>query len=326
LDVPQRGREDSLDGLHFHSFEDVLPLPIESFTLYVDKADNFGNTAVTCAAVRIIKSAPHSETERMYIHIVRTLVAHGATPLAAKVHQLFENGVLENNLRERSLQVLEYFHKVEKERWNRRLTPPSYQACSDFTDSVNIAVLGRVNVGKSSWVNASRGLQQPAYEGYQEVGASHRAEVGAGQTTLGDPKPFAIPTPGRSDSSTSLRLWDVPGFGTREVPLELYRSRYGIRYFNAVVLMFNGSFPYEVEPVVLELVEQKVPCALVLSKIDLEREGLVEDLIKQTEKAVRELFPGCTHEQLPLFHISSKCPNEFDFEALQLWINGIRRV
>ncbi|XP_015768739.1 PREDICTED: interferon-inducible GTPase 1-like [Acropora digitifera] len=72
---------------------------------------------------------------------------------------------------------------------------------------VNIAVTGDPGAGKSSFINAIRGLLDDDPQA---------AEVGVAETTL-EPTPYGHPT------SPNIVLWDLPGIGTPNYPdLETY--------------------------------------------------------------------------------------------------------
>jgi predicted GTPase len=91
---------------------------------------------------------------------------------------------------------------------------------------LNIAVIGASGVGKSTFVNAIRGLR---------VKDPRAAPVGVKQTTMTVTR---YPHPVHEN----LIFWDIPGVGTKEFPKESYLKKIGIDRFDFFLLLSAGRF------------------------------------------------------------------------------------
>merc|ERR1711861_60215 len=73
----------------------------------------------------------------------------------------------------------------------------------------------------------------------------------------------------RSGVQYRFVIWDLPGCGTNNFPVETYLRDMGIRYFNYIILM-TAERPFASAEIKLmnEMQEHKVPFAMVRGKID----------------------------------------------------------
>lgn len=202
---------------------------------------------------------------------------------------------------------------------------PAYQLESeDFKAGPNVCVVGLQNAGKSKWVNKIRGLKGSKSEGW--------APVGAGEVTL---KPTSYAMPGHK----GIHIWDVPGSGTADNPIDEYFTRLGIQYFNAVVVMFDRHFPIDMGPIVRRLAARKIPCAVVRNKIDVDVDNEMEDndlterevlknLRKDLSNAMEALMSAgaiqgkslLEPDMIKQYLVSSSKVDKFDFEMLKDWV------
>lgn len=95
------------------------------------------------------------------------------------------------------------------------------------TNPLHIAIIGNSGAGKSSYINAIRGLSA------DDKGA---AAVGETETTLGDPISYKDP---RNDN---LLYWDLPGAGTPTYPKDTYLHKIGFETFDFYMLISSSRF------------------------------------------------------------------------------------
>lgn len=176
---------------------------------------------------------------------------------------------------------------------------------------LNWAVVGRVGAGKSSLINALRGLQP------HDTGA---APVGVGHTTK-RPKPYSFTGELASMSLNMARLWDLPGAGTRDWPSATYVRNAGLRHFDGVLLVTAGAFSDAEEDLLKQLVDFQVPCYVIRNKVDQDTENNKQDNGLTAEETLAEirlelLSYGC--QPTRIFLVSSKRPDstDFDFQVL----------
>lgn len=91
---------------------------------------------------------------------------------------------------------------------------------------LNIAITGSSGTGKSSFINAIRGLTADS-EG--------AAPVGVVETTK-------VPTPYSHPDNTNLKLWDLPGVGTMDFPQERYLEEIGFKKYDFFLIFSSGRF------------------------------------------------------------------------------------
>eukprot|EP00930_Biecheleria_cincta_P013174 TRINITY_DN11890_c0_g1_i1.p1 TRINITY_DN11890_c0_g1~~TRINITY_DN11890_c0_g1_i1.p1 ORF type:complete len:669 (-),score=110.68 TRINITY_DN11890_c0_g1_i1:204-2018(-) len=179
------------------------------------------------------------------------------------------------------------------------------------TRVLNWAVVGCVGVGKSTLINAMRGLNS------RSPGA---APVGVGHTTR-KPKPYSFTGNLAALTRNMARLWDLPGAGTKDWPLATYVRDAGLRHFDGVVLVTCGAFSESEGMLQKQLMEFKVPCYVVRNKVDQDAINNAQDNdvnVDDTMQEIRQelLDHGCDPKKM--FLISAKHPGcpKFDFGAL----------
>lgn len=175
------------------------------------------------------------------------------------------------------------------------------------TRVLNWGVMGRVGVGKSTLINALRGLRP------RDTDA---APVGIGHTTR-RPKPYNFVGDVAMLTRNMARLWDLPGAGTKEWPCASYVRDAGLRHFDGVIFVTSDAFS-EVEAALMRQLQQfKVPYYIVRNKVDQDVVNNAEDHNCSLEESLaeirHELFDrGC--EPARTFLISAKNPRCADFE------------
>jgi len=176
---------------------------------------------------------------------------------------------------------------------------------------LNMAVIGNSGVGKSSFINAIRGLNA------DDEGA---AEVGANQTTM---EPRSYPHP----DNQMMLLWDLPGVGTKQFPRATYLAKIDVDRYDFFLLMTAGRFTENDTWLGNEFSRRKKKYFFVRTKIQQDvdsdkdahprshkEETVVNGIRKSTIMQLKE--SGCEYDRM--FLIDNYKPNKFDFERLKL--------
>jgi len=175
---------------------------------------------------------------------------------------------------------------------------------------LNVAVIGSLGVGKSSFVNAIRGLNA------DDEGA---AAVGVKQTTM---EPRSYPHP----DNPMLLLWDLPGVGTHQFPKATYLAEIDVDRYDFFLLItvrltendiwLGEEFRKRNKKyfVVRTKTEQDVASDREAHPKIHSEEAVVNCIRESTSKQLKE--NGC--EDVPLYLIDNYKPNKFDFEKLKL--------
>ncbi|XP_072914684.1 interferon-inducible GTPase 5-like isoform X1 [Hemitrygon akajei] len=179
---------------------------------------------------------------------------------------------------------------------------------------LNIAVTGRSGTGKSTFINAMRGLRS------DDPGA---AEVGTTETTM-EPAGYSHPT------LPNVRYWDLPGIGTTPFPAAKYLKEMKFERFDFFIIISATRFSENDVKLAKEIKRQGKQFYFVRSKIDADLYSMrkqkkvineEEELEKIRSDCLRRLaeagFPNPT-----VFLISSLEPNRFDFIRLNEGLEG----
>ncbi|XP_072913676.1 interferon-inducible GTPase 5-like [Hemitrygon akajei] len=186
---------------------------------------------------------------------------------------------------------------------------------------LNIAVTGETGTGKSTFINAMRGLRST------DPGA---AKSGTTETTM-EPTGYSHPT------LPNVRYWDLPGIGTTPFPAAKYLRKMNFKIYDFFIIISALRFKENDVKLAKEINRLGKKFYFVRSRIDIdlysmrkEREVINEDeeLEKIQSDTVRKLaeagFPNPT-----VFLISSLEPDHFDFirlnEGLEGDINNVKK-
>ena len=115
------------------------------------------------------------------------------------------------------------------------LTQNQIEEIKEFIDKwksqeVKIAIIGRSGTGKSTLINTLRGL------GPEDKNNPDYCKVGNTQCTMEVAGPFEFP------SNRNIKLYDLPGSGTKEFPLEQYPDKVDMDKYDAFVLISTERF------------------------------------------------------------------------------------
>ncbi|XP_053383701.1 T-cell-specific guanine nucleotide triphosphate-binding protein 2-like [Mercenaria mercenaria] len=183
----------------------------------------------------------------------------------------------------------------------------------------NIAVTGQSGSGKSSLINALRGLKE------EDVGA---AQVGEKETSS---KYCSYPHPNHG----RFIFWDLPGVGTDKFPQKTYMESIHASRYDFFLIVSSGRFHSQDIWLANEVLKQKHKsrCYFVRSKVDIDmknrkrRHALEKDTmtdadlflnfrVEMTSDILKTLHNP--NINIHLFLVSSHFPSKYDFEDLQL--------
>jgi len=176
---------------------------------------------------------------------------------------------------------------------------------------LNVAVIGRSGVGKSSFINAIRRLTADDEGG---------APVGVKETTVDGHHSYPHP------NNPLLKFWDLPGVGTDRFPRQTYLSDIQVDRFDFFLLITSERFTQDDTWLGGEFTKRKKKYFFVRTKVGADisnneqahpkthkEDDVVRDIRESTQEHLKE--NGC--ENVPLFLIDSYKVNKFDFDLLE---------
>lgn len=177
------------------------------------------------------------------------------------------------------------------------------------TMTLNIAITGESGTGKSSFVNALRGVPDDSAEA---------APIGSEETTM-EPRRFEYP------GHKNVNIWDLPGTGTPNFQAAAYLERVQFQNYDFFIILSATRFKDNDLFLAEEIRKGKKKFYFVRSKIDQELDA-AQRLRKsryQESESLHQLKQGCVHNlqkggiEFPkVFLISSWYPDRFDFTGL----------
>ncbi|CAL8368526.1 unnamed protein product [Boreogadus saida] len=175
---------------------------------------------------------------------------------------------------------------------------------------LNIAVTGGSGVGKSTFVNAFRGI----YDTDERA-----APIGEVETTM---TPEAYPHP----TYPNVTLWDLPGIGTTKFPADQYMKHVEFEKFDFFILVSADRFSENDAKLAKEIKKMGKKLFLVRSKIDhsLSNVQRRQQTEYDEEKTLQEIRKYCIRElegqgvaSPQVFLVSCKDLHLYEFPALQ---------
>ncbi|XP_065434887.1 interferon-inducible GTPase 5-like [Chrysemys picta bellii] len=184
-------------------------------------------------------------------------------------------------------------------------TPESFNS-----HTLHIAVTGESGSGKSSLINAMRGLS---------AGDEGAAETGMLDTMT---EPMAYPDP----VLPGVTLWDLPGVGTSSFPLDSYCKQLNLSRFEFYIIVGSQRFRSDHARLACEIQRMGKRFYFVRSKADMDldasrrqrpssynEERILEQIREDCRRGVAA--EGVGHPQV--FVVSSWEPNRYDFPLLR---------
>ncbi|XP_077192979.1 interferon-inducible GTPase 5-like [Paroedura picta] len=173
---------------------------------------------------------------------------------------------------------------------------------------LDIAITGVSGAGKSSLVNALRGMTD-----YEE-GA---AEVGITQTTM---ECCAYPHP----SFPNVTIWDLPGIGTPEFRPQNYLKKVNFTQYDFFMIVSSERFTENDVLLAREIQNMKKKFYFVRSKMDASIAAEIRNPNFNLDRSLEKIRENCCHELTEagesnprVFLISRRDLNRFDFPDLQ---------
>ncbi|XP_060233214.1 interferon-inducible GTPase 1-like isoform X2 [Meriones unguiculatus] len=174
---------------------------------------------------------------------------------------------------------------------------------------INVAVTGESGTGKSSFINALRGV------GDEEKGA---AEIGVVETTMKR-------TPYKHPKIKTLNLWDLPGIGTLKFPPEVYLEKMKFKEYDFFIIVSANRFTKHELDLIKAIRMMKKNYYFVRTKVDIDlrnekkskpRTFNREKTLEQIRSSSVNSFSDNNMDVPPVFLISNHHLHDYDFPAL----------
>ncbi|XP_049322552.1 interferon-inducible GTPase 5-like [Astyanax mexicanus] len=174
-----------------------------------------------------------------------------------------------------------------------------------FNVSLHVAVTGETGTGKSTFINAYRGLRH---------GDEGAAETGVTETTT-EPTPYEHPT------VPNVVLWDLPGVGSIKFTAKTYVKKMQFEKYD-FFLIISDRFKENDFMLAKAIQKRKNKFYFIRSKVDsaVQHEGDEGTILSKIRKDCQENLKELGNP--PVFLISSKDLSAFEFEELVSTLNS----
>ncbi|XP_028405053.1 T-cell-specific guanine nucleotide triphosphate-binding protein 1-like isoform X2 [Dendronephthya gigantea] len=201
---------------------------------------------------------------------------------------------VQGHIEEHGVSGIEEFFKKKLEKWR--------------DVEINIGVTGDSGVGKSSFINAIRGLADDD-EGAAETGVKETTRVAA---------KYPHPT------NDKIFFWDLPGIGTPNYPdLETYSENVGLEKYDTFLILTAGRFTENDLALTKKVTAIGKSFFLIRTKIDQDytnerrKKNFSEEMMLATIKNdCFENLKGFSGANRVVFLISNPYPAKWDFGRL----------
>jgi len=176
---------------------------------------------------------------------------------------------------------------------------------------LNVAVIGRSGVGKSSFINAIRRLT---------ADDERAAPIGVKETTVDVNRSYPHP------NNPLLKFWDLPGVGTDRFPRQTYLSDIKVDRFDFFLLITADRFTEDDTWLGREFAKRNKKYFFVRTKVEVDisnnkkahrkthkEDDVVRDIRESTQERLKQI--GC--DNVPVFLIDSYKLKKFDFDLLK---------
>ncbi|XP_065442577.1 verrucotoxin subunit beta-like [Chrysemys picta bellii] len=172
----------------------------------------------------------------------------------------------------------------------------------------NVAVTGERGSGKSSFINAFRGLSDDDRDA---------AEIGVCEIKM-------EPTPYQHPNHPNVTIWELPGFGLPRFPPDTYLKLVNFIRYDFIIIMFSGRFTSCHQILINEIQRMGKKCYYVRSKVDTDLHYFRRRKSYSEQRVLQEIRDDCIKqvkgegETSPqVFLISRWDPDKYDFPLLQ---------
>ncbi|XP_046843657.1 uncharacterized protein LOC124437775 [Xenia sp. Carnegie-2017] len=172
---------------------------------------------------------------------------------------------------------------------------------------IHIAITGEFGTGKSSFINAVRGLQA------NDKGA---APVGNNESNL-------VPTEYTHPEKENIKLWDLPGIGTYTYPnlKEYCKIEGGLKKYDAFLIFSKTRFTHHVQKLVEKVSKElQKPFICVCTNVDLDLKKAREDegsqfneasVMENIKKECLKNLGDLIEDERDIYTIYDKAPEKF---------------
>ncbi|KAM7320361.1 hypothetical protein ACRRTK_020804 [Alexandromys fortis] len=174
---------------------------------------------------------------------------------------------------------------------------------------LNVAVTGESGAGKSSFINALRGI------GPEEEGA---AKTGVVETTM-ERHPYNHP------KIPNVVFWDLPGIGTTKFPPKDYLKKMKFNEYEFFIILSATRFKKNDIDLAKAIRRMKKDFYFVRTNVDcdLKNEKEFKQQTFDREEVLQQIRSSCVRtfqenniEEPPIFLISNKILSDYDFQIL----------
>lgn len=167
---------------------------------------------------------------------------------------------------------------------------------------LNIAITGETGAGKSSFVNAIRGLKDT------DRGA---APTGVTETTM-EPTVYCHP------NMANVKIWDLPGIGGAEIVSKTYIKNVQFDKYDFFIIITATRFREHDIMLAKEINKRRKNFYFIRSKVDLDVEAAKRRGLRE-ENTLQQIRNDCQKnllefESSPVFLISSFYLDKFEFQ------------
>ncbi|XP_062395706.1 interferon-gamma-inducible GTPase 10-like [Sardina pilchardus] len=199
-------------------------------------------------------------------------------------------------------EIIEDFQKNSKEAANSKVKEKL-----DKLENVvlNIAITGTTGAGKSSYVNAIRGVQDDD---------EHSAATGVTETTM-EPLKYSHPT------MANVQIWDLPGIGSPKFKAKQYLKDVKFTTYDFFIIMTSERFKENDIMLAKEIRSKKKLFYFVRSKIDNDIRSEMKKKNFNKEEVLNIIREDCTKNlkkvgSPKVFLVSSNDLGNYDFQLL----------